>query len=105
MKMLKGKVRMTPMLYGKNYKNHPHLRLCFLFGDDVKGFRLTGGVRSSCAEFLQGETYDVDVEFFTVIDDAYSKLKPILKKGMRLAICEGRKIVGDAQLLDFKYVG
>ena len=102
--MLKGKVRITPTLHGKNYTAHNQLRMCFLFKGAEKEYWLTGNVKSQHPEYLQGQTYDVDVDFFTVTDEGYAQLKPILSKDMRLAICEGRKIVGDARLLDFKYV-
>ena len=103
--MLKGRVKIVPTLHGKNYKAHNHLRMCFLFGDDETGYRLTGSVKSQHPEYIQGNTYDVDVDFFTVTGEGYEQLKPLLKKGMRLVICEGRKIVGDANLIDYKYVG
>ena len=81
--MLKGKLKIT--LEGRNYIAHEHFRLAFSFGKDLI---FTGSVGSEHSAYLQGETYTVDVKFFTVTPEAYSILKPILKSGLDLVICE-----------------
>jgi hypothetical protein len=75
--------------------------LAFSFGE---GLIFTGAIKGEDTVYRCGETYTVDVDFVTVDDDeAYSLLQPVLKKGMNLSICEGKRIVGVAQLLNYSY--
>ena len=54
--------------------------------------------------YLHNHQYIVDIDFFTIEDDAFNVVSPILKSGMDFAIQEGaRKIVGIAKLLDYRY--
>jgi hypothetical protein len=97
--MLKGQVKIKPTMKGKSYEAHDHLRLAFSFGE---GLIFTGAIKGEDTVYKCGETYTVD--FVTVDDDeAYSMLQPVLKNGMNLSICEGKRIVGVAQLLNYSY--
>ena len=98
--MLKAKGEIMFTLDGKNY-TADQLRPAFMFAE---GLLFTGGIKSDVDMYYQGQVYDVNIEFFTVEDEAYSTLKPILKENMDLAICSGRRILGKAKLRDFKYV-
>ena len=99
--MLKAKGEIVFTLDGKNY-TADQLRPAFMFAE---GLLFTGGIKSDADMYYQGQTYDVNIEFFTIEDEAYSVLKPILKEDMDLAICSGRRILGKAKLRDFEYVG
>ena len=72
----------------------------FNFG---KGLLFTGTIKSGHREYLCKEKYEVDIEFFTIEDEAYEAVKPLLKPNMPLAIQEGRRILGIAKLLDYEY--
>ena len=98
--MLKAKGEIMFTLDGKNY-TADQLRPAFMFSE---GLLFTGGIKSDADMYYQGKTYDVNVEFFTVEDEAYSILKPILKDCMDLAICSGSRILGKAKLRDFEYI-
>jgi hypothetical protein len=98
--MIRGKVKIKPTTEGKSYTQKEHLRLAFNFGDDLI---FTGAIKGNHAKYECGMDYDVDVDFFTVDDEAYAMLKPKLKKGMKLVICEGKRIRGVAHLLDYTY--
>jgi len=97
--MLRAKGEITFTLDGKNYTAE-QLRPAFMFAEDLL---FTGGIKSSEDTYYQGQTYNVDVEFYTIEDNAFSILKPILKENMELAICSGRRILGIAKLRDFQY--
>ena len=99
--MLKAKGEITFTLEGKNY-TADQLRPAFMFAENLL---FTGGITSDADMYLQGQTYNVNVEFFTVEDEAYSTLKPILKEDMDLTICSGKRVLGIAKLRDFEYVG
>jgi len=99
--MLKAKGKIVFTLDGKNY-TADQLRPAFMFAE---GLLFTGGIKSDDDMYYQGKTYDVDIEFFTVEDEAFKMLKPILKDYMDLAICSGSRILGKAKLHDFEYVG
>ena len=45
----------------------------------------------------------MSIQFFTVEDEAYNALTPILAVDDILAICAGKRILGTARLLDYKY--
>ena len=99
--MLKAKGEITFTLEGKNY-TATELRPAFMFADDLF---FTGGIKSDADMYYQGQTYIVSVEFYTVEDEAYTVLKPILKENMDMAICSGKRILGKAKLRDFEYIG
>ena len=98
--MLKAKGEIVFTLDGKNY-TADQLRPAFMFKE---GLLFTGGIISDADMYHQGRVYDVSIEFFTIEDEAYSALKPILIDNMDLAICSGKKILGKAKLRDFEYV-
>jgi hypothetical protein len=98
--MLRAKGEITFTLDGKNY-TADQLRPAFMFTEDLL---FTGGIESDTDMYYQGKTYVVSIEFFTVEDEAYSALKPILKDNMDLAICSGKRVLGRARLRDFEYI-
>jgi len=97
--MLKAKGEIIFTLEGKNY-TADQLRPAFMF---TEGLLFTGGIKSDVDMYYQGQTYNVDVDFYTVEDEAYSMLKPLIKDVMELAICSGKRILGKAILKDFIY--
>jgi len=99
--VLKAKGEIIFTLEGKNYTSS-QLRPAFMFSENLL---FTGGITGNADMYYQGQTYDVNIEFFTVEDEAYTALKPILKDNMDLAICSGKRILGTAKLRDFEYVG
>jgi len=98
--MLKTKAEIMFTLEGRNYSGNINLRPVFSFG---KGLLFSGAVTSEHDEYLHGQRYIVDINFFTVEDEAYEVIKPILKTDMGLTIQEGKRIIGLAKLLDFAY--
>jgi len=99
--MLKAKAEIQFTLQGREYRGGKHFRPVFKFGD---GLLFSGTVVSDNNEFVHNRTYTVDIEFFTVEDEAYNALKSVLQPGMGLTIQEGSRITGIATLLDFSYV-
>ena len=97
--MLKAKGEITFTLEGKNY-TADQLRPAFMFAE---GLLFTGGIKSNNDMYYQGQAYNVDVEFYTVEDEAYSLLQPLLKDFMDLVICSGKRVLGKAMLHDFVY--
>jgi len=98
--MLRAKAEIQFTLEGKNYVPDDQFRIAFNFGD---GLIFSGTIRSNHSEYLQGERYLTDVEFFTVEDEAYAALQPVLKKGKSLSLCAGKRMLGVAVLQDFSY--
>ena len=98
--MLRAKAEIRFTLEGKNYVPDDQFRIAFNFGD---GLIFSGTIRSNHAEYLQGEKYLTNVEFFTVEDEAYTALEPILIKGKTVSLCAGKRILGVAVLQDFVY--
>ena len=98
--MLRAKAEIQFTLEGKNYVPDNQFRIAFKFGE---GLIFSGTIKSNHAEYLQGERYMTDVEFFTVEDDAYVALKPVLHKGKTLSLCAGKRILGVAVLHDYTY--
>ena len=99
--MLKAKAEIQFTLQGRNYLGGKHFRPVFNFGD---GLLFSGTVVSENNEYVHNRTYSVDIEFFTVEDEAYNALQSVLRPGMGLTIQEGSRITGIATLLDFSYV-
>ena len=97
--MLKTKAEIQFTLEGKNY-TADQLRPAFRFADNLL---FTGCISSNQDMYYQGNTYEVDVDFFTIDDGAYGLLEPILEKNMGLTICTGKRILGIAKLLEFSY--
>jgi len=97
--MLKAKGEVIFTLEGKNY-TADQLRPAFMFAE---GLLFTGGIKSDVDMYYQGQTYNVDVDFYTIEDEAYSILKPLLKDVMDLVICSGKRVLGKATLRNFEY--
>jgi len=97
--MLKAKGEIMFTLEGKNYTAN-QLRPAFMFAE---GLLFTGGINSDVDMYYQGQKYNVDIDFYTVEDEAYSILKPLIRDFMDLAICSGKRILGKAILHDFVY--
>jgi hypothetical protein len=98
--MLRAKAEIQFTLEGKNYVPDNQFRIAFNFGE---GLIFSGTIRSNHTEYLQGEKYLTDVEFFTVEDEAYFALQPLLTKGKTLSLCAGKRILGVAVLHDYSY--
>ena len=98
--MLKAKAEIMFTLEGRNYSGNIHLRPAFSFGG---GLLFSGAINSEHDEYLQGQPYLVDINFFTIEDEAYEAVKPLLKPELGLTIQEGKRILGVAKLLDFIY--
>ena len=98
--MLRAKAEIQFTLEGKNYIPDDQFRIAFSFGN---GLIFSGTIRSDHTEYLQGEKYMTDIEFFTVEDEAYAALQPVLKKGKILSLCAGKRILGMATLQDYTY--
>ena len=99
--MLKARAEIQFTLQGRVYCGGKHFRPVFNFGD---GLLFSGTVVSENDEYVHNRAYTVDIEFFTVEDEAYNALLPVLSSGMGLTIQEGSRITGIATLLDFTYV-
>jgi hypothetical protein len=98
--MLKTKAEIMFTLEGRSYSGDIHLRPVFSFG---KGLLFSGAITSKHDEYLQGQRYVVDINFFTIENESYEVIKPLLKTDMGLTIQEGKRIIGLAKLLDFVY--
>jgi len=98
--MLRAKADIKFTVHEKNYTAIDDFRVAFSFG---AGMIFSATIKSDEKEYLYGEEYCVDLEFFTVEDEAYEALKPVLQPNMNLAICAGRKIIGIAKLLEYEY--
>ena len=99
--MLKAKAEIQFTLQGRNYVGGKHFRPVFKFGD---GLLFSGTVISNNDEYISNKEYTVDIDFFTIEDEAYHALQTILQPGMGLTIQEGSRITGIAILLDYSYV-
>jgi len=99
--MLKARAEIQFTLQGRTYRGGKHFRPVFKFGD---GLLFSGTVVSDNSEYVHNKAYTVDIEFFTVEDEAYYALQSVLQPGMGLTIQEGSRITGIATLLDYSYV-
>ena len=98
--MLKAKAEIQFTIDGRVF-NKKYFRPTFNFGNNLL---FSGNLISDEDIYLYSHQYIVDIDFFTIEDDAFNVVSPILKFGMDLAIQEGaHKIVGNAKLLDFQY--
>ena len=97
--MLSANAAIKFTLENKNYSVKP-LRVAFNFGP---GLLFTGEIISEHAVYSNNETYGVKIDFFTVEDDAYSVLRPMLSPGMGVTMQAGSRILGTAELSDFEY--
>jgi len=99
--MLKSDAAIRFTLENKNYSAKP-LRVAFNFGP---GLLFTGEIVSDHEEYHYNETYGVNVDFFTVEDDAYTALRPVLMPVMGVTMQAGSRILGTAELSNFVYEG
>jgi len=98
--MLKAKGEIQFTIEGKNYEASNQFRIAFMFGE---GLLFSGAIISNEKEYIQGQTYNVDVEFFTIEDEAYNAIKSTLGDVLDSVMCAGKKILGIAKLWDFEY--
>jgi len=86
-------------LEGKDYSAKP-LRVAFNFGP---GLLFTGEIVSEHAVYSYNEPYGVNVDFFTVEDDAYAALQSVLMPVMGVTMQAGSRILGTAELSNLVY--
>jgi hypothetical protein len=98
--MLKAKAEIMFTLENKNYLNNSKLQPVFNFGKDLL---FSGTIKSDDKEYLYRKKYEVDIDFFTIYGEAYDAVKPALKPDMGLTIQAGKRILGIAKLIDYKY--
>ena len=98
--MLKAKAEIQFTINGRKFDRR-YFRPTFNFGNNLL---FSGNLISDNEVYLQNHPYIVGIEFFTIEDEAYTVISPILKEGMDFAIQEGaHKIVGIAKLLEYDY--
>ena len=98
--MLKAKAEIQFTIDGRVF-NKKYFRPTFNFGNNLL---FSGNLISDEDVYLHNQPYIVDIDFFTIEDEAFNALSSVLKSGMDFAIQEGaRKIVGIAKLLDYQY--
>ena len=100
--MLRARGEITFTLDGCNYTASDHLRVAFSFGN---GLLFSGTIKSDSNQYAQGQTYNVNIEFFTIEDEAYALVKPYLSDVLDTVMCAGSRILGLAKLTDFVYEG
>ena len=100
--MLNAKAEIRFTLQGQNYEGGKHFRPVFRFAD---GLLFSGTVISDHKEFVSNQPYIVDLEFFTVGEEAYDAIGPLLSEGMGLIIQAGSRIIGIAKLMEYSYSG
>ena len=98
--MLSAKGEIIFTLQGINYTANDHFRVAFSFGE---GLLFSGTIKSADDEYIQGQVYPVDIEFFTIEDEAYELIKTNLKNELDTTMCAGSRILGLAKLSDFIY--
>ena len=97
--MLTANAAIKFTLEEKNYSVKP-LRVAFNFGS---GLLFTGEIVSDHPIYSYNETYGVNVNFFTVEDDAYAALQTVLMPGIGVTMQAGSRILGTAELSNFVY--
>ena len=98
--MLKVKAKIKITAENKNRAGGDRFCAAFNFGDDLL---FSGRVGENGDRFLYNEEYETDVAFFTINEEAQNLVRPVLKKGMNMAIHEGKRILGIAKVLDFTW--
>lgn len=98
--MLRAKGEIVFTLAGSNYTASNHFRVAFSFGD---GLLFSGTIKSDNSEYNEGQTYNVDVEFFTIEGEAFRLLEPVIKDDLETVMCAGSRILGMAKLTDFVF--
>jgi hypothetical protein len=97
--MLTANAAIKFTLENKSYSVKP-LRVAFNFG---QGLLFTGEINSEHNEYEYNETYGVNIDFFTIEDDAYAALRPVLEPSMGVVMQAGSRILGTAELSNFVY--
>jgi len=97
--MLTANAEIKFTLEEKNYSVKP-LRVAFNFGP---GLLFTGEIVSEHTIYSYNEVYGVNVNFFTVEDEAYAVLKSVLAPGIGVTMQAGSRILGTAELNNFVY--
>ena len=98
--MLKAKAEIQFTLPDRTYHGSKHFRPVFRFGE---GLLFSGTILSEETVYAPNKKYLVDIDFFTIEDEAYNALQPLLKSGMGLTIQEGARITGIAKIVDYTY--
>ena len=98
--MLKAKAEIMFTLENKNYLNNTKLQPVFNFGE---GLLFSGTIRSDDKEYFYKQKYEVDIDFFTIYGEAFEAVRPTLKPDMGLTMQAGKRILGMAKLIDYKY--
>ena len=88
-------------LENKNYSVKP-LRVTFNFGP---GLLFSGEIISDHEVYVYNKTYKVNVDFFTIEDEAYEALQPVLMSVTGVIMQAGSRILGTAELSNFNYDG
>ena len=96
--MLRAKGEIVFTLAGSSYTASNHFRVAFSFGN---GMIYSGNIKSDNSEYIEGTAYLVDIEFFTIEDEAFILLQPVLKADLDVVMCAGSRILGIAKLSDF----
>ena len=86
-------------LENKSYNVKP-FRVAFNFGE---GLLFTGEIISDHDIYSYNKPYKVNVDFFTIEEDSYSALKRVLLPKMGVVMQAGSRILGTAELSNFKY--
>ena len=98
--MLKAKAEIQFTLEGREFVNK-YIRPIFNFGE---GLLFSGNIKSNQKVFKPQQRYAVDIDFFSIEDEAYDAVKPLLKDEMDLAIQEGAyRVIGIANITNFVY--
>ena len=97
--MLKANAEIKFTLEGKDYSAKP-LRVVFNFGP---GLLFSGEIISNHEIYQHNKSYNVNVDFFTIQDDSYAALKPVLEPKMGVVMQAGSRILGIAELNNFEY--
>ena len=98
--MLRAKGEIMFTLAGNNYTASDHFRVAFSFGD---GLLFSGAIKSNHSEYTQGQAYHVSIEFFTIENEAFELLRPVIKDELDTVMCAGSRILGTARLTDFTF--
>ena len=99
--MLRAKAEIVFTLDGKNYKARDDFRVPFNFGE---GLIFSGNIIGQSEDnYICNNKYLVNIDFFTIEDEAYEAVAPLLKTNMTIPMQAGRQLLGKAKLLEFSY--
>ena len=98
--MLKAKAEIQFTIDGRKFDKR-YFRPTFNFGNNLL---FSGNLVSDNDVYLHNHPYIVGIEFFTIEDEAFTMVAPVLRAGMDFAVQEGaRRIVGIARLIEYEY--